>query len=451
MRFKAGYSLSILFLVYLMNYVDRVSVGIFADHMKRDLGLSDTQIGLLTGLLFAFFYAFMGIPVGRLADKYSRKAILSSCLAIWSIATAACGVAQNFAQLAAARMIVGIGEAGCTPSAHSYLSDLFSPKKRATAFSIYSMGPPIGLILAAVGGGWVAYHWGWRLGMIALGVPGLLLALVILLTLNEPERGRFDTGQTDHEAAPFQEVIGSIIDRPRIIAILFGIGFCAVGLYSVSAFSVPFLMRAYQMDVLQAGLLFGLSYGVSGALGAVFGGAVTDWAGSHDERWYTGVPMIVYLISGPVMALAFFQGDYRIFAALFVVGSFIVNMALAPAVAVLVNMMRPRMRASTSAIALFFAAVIGHGLGPTLTGFLSDVFSGWIFVAGEYGAVCTADGLADSVVSLCENASYHGLQYALALAAGFWLVAGLFYAMATFGWRAGKSPNSSDPITLPGE
>lgn len=243
MKQRTRYPLLILMLGYLANYIDRVSVGIFADPMKRDLHLTDGQLGLVSGLVFALFYAVLGIPIGRLADRYSRKHILAACLSIWSVATIACGACQGFIQLAMARMVVGVGEAGCTPTAHSFMSDLFPPTKRATAFSIYSMGPPLGVILGAVAGGWVAHHWGWRIGMFALGLPGLVLALVILVTLNEPTRGRYDAGDQHHHVEPLMAVVKLAYARPRIIAILFGIGFCAVGLYSVSSFTVPFLMR----------------------------------------------------------------------------------------------------------------------------------------------------------------------------------------------------------------
>lgn len=431
------YSLFILMLIYLSNYIDRVSIGIFADHIKADLGLSDTQLGLISGLVFALFYAVLGIPIGRLADRYSRKTILSVCLSVWSFATAICGLCQNFAQLAAARMAVGVGEAGCTPTAHSFMSDIFAPNKRATAFSIYSMGPPMGVIIGAIAGGWIAHVWGWRIGMIALGAPGLLLALIVMLTIREPERGTFDGGEAGERAPGFREVISLAAANPKIVLVLFGIGFCAIGLYSISSFTVPFLMRGYGMDVLQAGTLFGLSYGVAGAIGALCGGAVTDWAGSRHPRWYTGVPMLVYAIGGPLMALAFFQSDYRMFAALFVLGSLIVNMALAPAVAVLVNQVMPRMRGSMSAIALFFSAVIGHGLGPTLTGYLSDRFAAANF-GGGYAQSCKAGG-DTAIAELCRQSSFHGLQHALALAAAFWLVSAAFYAAATFGGRQNRA------------
>lgn len=436
------YFLIILTLIYMSNYIDRVAIGIFAEPIKRDLELTDTQLGLISGVVFALFYAVLGIPLGRLADRFNRKIIISSCLSIWSFATAMGGLCQGFAQLALTRMLVGVGEAGCTPTAHSLLSDTFPPDKRATAISIYSMGVPLGIIAGAIGGSWIAHLWGWRIGLIALGLPGLLLALIVMLTIKEPERGLLDSAQAVTETPPLREVLRTIVGSPIVIAVLFGIGFCAVGLYSISSFTVPFLIRAYDLDILAAGQAFGLSYGVAGALGALFGGMITDWAGARDMRWYTGVPALVYLVSGPLMAFAFFQSDLASFLILFTIGALVVNVALAPAVSVLINQVSPRMRGSMSAIALFFSALVGNGFGPTLTGYLSDNFAAASFGSRDYFELCHASTakVGGSYADACAQASYQGIQYALSVAAAFWLVSAAFYLFATFGPKRSASP-----------
>lgn len=431
MKRGSTYTLVILLACYMSNYIDRVMIGIFAEPIKADLNLSDSQLGLITGILFALFYAFVGLPIGRLIDRHSRKMIMASCLTLWSLATAMGGLCQNFAQLALTRMMVGVGEAGCTPTAHSLLSDIYPANRRATAISIYSMGVPIGIVAGAIGGGWLAQNWGWRIAMFLVGIPGILLAALITLTIEEPERGRFEESEAAEEPASFKDLLNEIWRQPQVVLILFATGFCAVGLYSVSTFTVPFLMRAYGFDVMTAGTIFGISYGASGAIGAAFGGVITDWAGKRDTLWYTRVPALVYLTGGPLVMLALLQSDYRLFIAFFTLGSLVLNLALALGVAVMINQVRPRMRGSMSAVALFFAAVIGNGFGPTLTGYLSDKFGAHIFGSASYLSLCRGKLTAEASHTACARASYHGLQYALLVAALFWIVTAGFYIAAT--------------------
>ena len=184
-----NYVLAMLVVVYVFNFLDRQIVTILAEPIKVDLGLNDTQIGLMTGLAFALFYTVLGIPIARLADRANRVSIISAALVIWSGMTALCGAAQNFGQMLAARIGVGVGEAGCSPPAHSLIADYYPPEKRASALSIYALGIPIGSILGPLAGGWIAEFYGWRMAFFIVGVPGIALALVVKLTIREPIRG----------------------------------------------------------------------------------------------------------------------------------------------------------------------------------------------------------------------------------------------------------------------
>ncbi|MDB5430840.1 MAG: transporter [Caulobacter sp.] len=429
------YVLALLVLVYMSNYVDRVVVGVLGEAIKTDLKISDTDLGLLTGITFVIFYGVLGVPIGRLADRFNRKWVLASCLTLWSLMTAVSGVAANFTQLMIARMGVGVGEAGCTPTAHSLLSDLFPPRKRSMAFGVYAVGPPLGIIAGTFGGGWIGQELGWRAGMFAVGLPGLILALVFVLTTREPVRGQHDVVAAEVKPPPFFTALKVFMGDRLFVHVMFGMACAAVGLYSISTFTVPFLIRAYDLKLFAAASLFGLSYGISGVLGASVGGTITDWLGTRDTRWYAGVPAIGYMGGGLLLAGALFQPDYRMFILMFVLGSVLVNIALAPCLAVVLNRVSARMRASASAVMLLASTLVGLGIGPTLTGVFSDLYAGRTFTGGgSFLAQCPgghAAKTADAALqAACKTSSFHGLQVALAVMVGFYVLASLIYVLA---------------------
>lgn len=428
------YVLTLLVFVYMSSYIDRVIVGVLGQAIKTDLKISDTDLGLLTGITFVIFYGVLGVPIGRLADRYNRKWLLTACLSLWSLMTTLSGLAGNFTQLMLARIGVGVGEAGCTPTAYSQLSDLFPPRKRSMAFSIYAAGPPLGIVVGTFGGGWIGQEFGWRAGMIAVGVPGLLLAAVIAFTTKEPPRGQFDGGAVPEKPEPFMTAVRVFFADKLFLHVTFGMASCAVALYSLSTFAVPFLMRAYDLNLFKAAMLFGVSFGISGALGAAVGGIITDFAGTRDARWYAGVPALGYGVAGSLLTSALFMADYRVFILLFVVGSLFANIALAPSQAVVLNRLTPRMRASGSAVMLLASSLIGLGLGPPLTGAISDAVAARTFSAGEFATQCPGGLAIDAANAVlmagCKAASFHGLQVALAIMVGFYLLASLIYVRA---------------------
>jgi len=250
------YVLALLVLIYMTNFADRVIIGVLGEPIKADLKISDTQLGLLTGMTFVIFYGVLGIPVGRLADRYSRKWVLAGCLSLWSIMTVLSGFTTNFRQLVFARFGVGIGEAGCTPAAHSLMTDFFPPARRSMAFAIYSAGSQLGIILGTLVGGWFGRAYGWRAGMIAVGLPGLLLFLLFVLTVREPERGRFDqTAAPDLSPPSLMTATRAFMADRLFVCVMLGMSCAVAGHYSLGIFAVPFLIRAYHLDLFTAAQL----------------------------------------------------------------------------------------------------------------------------------------------------------------------------------------------------
>jgi MFS family permease len=441
------YLLGLLVLIYTSNYVDRVIVGVVGQSLKTDLQLTDAQLGLLNGMAFILFYALMGVPLGHLADRANRKWLLSSCLALWSLMTTLSGFAGSFAQLMAARIGVGIGEAGSTPVGHSLISDSFPPEKRGTAVAVFGAGAPMGIIIGTVGGGWVAQHYGWRAGMMAVGLPGLVLALLLLTTIKEPVRGSFDA-PTDQKALPLRQALRTLLVDPLFRHVAIGLASAAVAVYSISAFAVPLLMRSYHLSLFGAASAFGLSYGLSGVAGSFIGGPLTDRAAKSDPRWYTRLPAIVYTAAGALLILALYAPNYGLFVALFVPGAVLLYIGLAPALSVLLNRFSPHMRGSVSALTLLITNVIGLGLGPVLSGLFSDSFAARAFHGGGiYSETCRHNVVA-AIKPACDQASFVGLQHAMTVVIAFLFVSALIYARA--GRHVGSGPtNTVSPTPQP--
>ncbi|MBT8143766.1 MAG: MFS transporter, partial [Gammaproteobacteria bacterium] len=221
-RNSRWYALGVLVLVFTSSHVDRQIMGILLEPIKQDLGASDTQMGLLVGLTFALFYATLGMPIAMLADRSNRRNIIAWAVTIWSVMTVACGYAQTFIQMVLMRVGVGVGEAGSNPPSHSMISDMFPMEERATAMSIFAMGVNFGVLIAFLGGGWMSEHWGWRTTFIVVGVPGLLIALLVRLTLVEPERGASDGKQVTEPAPGFWHVAQTMVTTPSVRNIVIG-------------------------------------------------------------------------------------------------------------------------------------------------------------------------------------------------------------------------------------
>ncbi len=387
----ANYVLAVLFVVYVFNFIDRQVLAILLDDIKRDIGVSDTYMGFLTGFAFVFFYTFAGIPIARLADRTSRRTIIAVGLTVWSGMTAASGLVRNFTELALARVGVGIGEAAGSPPAHSLISDYFPPERRATALSIYATGVYIGVMLAFVGGGWIGEHFGWRSVYLVIGAAGIPLALVVRFTVRELPRGYSDRVKPTTEAAaqvPLGEAFGYLLGCRSFLWITAAAAIQSLSGYGVLAWGPTFLGRVHGMGRVDIGLWLGVIIGVFGTAGAYLGGRLTDRLSPHDIRWYMRLPAVESIAGVPFVLGFLFAPDPWIALVLFAPFYLLGAMYVGPMLSMTQSLVPPQMRAMTSAILLFVLNMVGLGLGPFLVGYLNDA------LAPTYGAEAVRYSLA---------------------------------------------------------
>ena len=370
-----AYSLGLLLVIYIINNIDRQVMNILVEPVKADLGLDDGQIGWLIGGSFALFYTVAGLPIARLADRSNRRNIITVALLVWSAMTVVCGFAKSFPQLLAARIVVGVGEAGCTPPAHSMISDTFAPEKRATAISIYSLGVPFGMLIGLAFGGYLSDRLGWQSAFMVVGAPGVLLALITYWTLDEPKRGAFDA-LGDRAIEPVGDSLRFMAGLPTIRHMLAGSAVQTLFLAGVGAFHSSYLIRVHGLTTTQAGLGLGLIAGVAGGSAVFLSGVLADRLGRRDLRWHCWVPAFGGLASIPFSVLAY-TAESATWAIVWISVATLGNHQYsALGHAVLQGLVKPRMRAVMSATALFAMNAVGFGIGPVLVGELSDYFGG---------------------------------------------------------------------------
>ena len=368
----ARYVLGLLFVVYVFNFIDRQILAILLEPIKADLGVSDTAMGFLTGIAFAIFYTFAGIPIARLADRSSRRTVIAVGLALWSAMTAASGLARSFGQLALARIGVGIGEAACTPPAHSLLADYFPPERRATALAIYGMGIHVGILFGFLVGGWMNELFGWRNALYVVGLPGLALAVLVRLTVREPARGVADGLAVPHAAVPMRDAVREVRALASLRHMTLGAGLHSFAGYALAAWGPAFMVRVHHMGTAEVGTSLGLITGFGGAAGAIIGGTLVDRLGRRDARWVLWVPAIASTIEVPLL-IAFLVLESTTAALMVAVPAVLAGAVwLGPIFSAAQNLVGPAMRAFTSALMLFVVNLIGLGLGPQAVGLLND-------------------------------------------------------------------------------
>ncbi len=367
----SNYVLAILFIAYVFNFIDRTIPSMLVEPIKADLGVSDTQMGFLTGTMFALFYATMGIPIARLADVWVRKNIISIGLGLWSLMTAASGLVQSFGQMAAARIGVGVGEAALSPPAHSMIASYFSASRRATALGIYAMGIHIGILIGAVAGDFLREVWGWRVAFIAVGLPGLALALLVWFTVKEPPK----LSQGSPPTVP--EVFRYLWNLRSFRHLSFASGLTAFGGYSFASWAPTYLERVLGMVGTERGLKYGIVLGVGGAIGSVLAGWLSDRFGKSDLRWWMWVPAIATVGPLPFTLMFFFHTDANAAFAWVFPGLIIAAMYQAPVFATVQSLAKDQMRSVASGILLLVINLVGYACGPPTVGFLTDyVFDG---------------------------------------------------------------------------
>ena len=365
--------LVLLTLVYTFNFIDRQILVILQEPIRDELSLSDAQLGLLTGFSFALIYVTAGIPIAWLADRSNRRNIVAASLAFWSAMTALSGLVQNYGQLLAARVGVGVGEAGGSPPAHSIISDYFPPHQRGTALSFYSMGIYIGILLGFAGGGWVAEHFGWRSAFFLVGIPGIFYALVVLWLVREPKRGQWDQGGTPAKSS-FRETMACLRQRPTFWWISIGCAFTAFISYGNGNFMPSFLIRNHGMTLTEVGATLGLISGLSGAAGTFLGGFLSDRLALRDVRWYLWIPILGGALSMVPSYYTLLGDDTRWIIAALIPSGILSTLYLGPCIATCHNLVSPGMRAMASAILFFVLNIIGLGLGPLSVGLMSDLY-----------------------------------------------------------------------------
>lgn len=369
------HALFLLFCAYAVNYIDRQIVTILQEPIKADLKLSDTQLGLLTGLSFALFYATMGLPVARLADRYPRRSVIAGATLLWSAMTMACAGAFNFVSLLLCRMGVGVGEAGLSPPAHSLISDYYPPERRAAALGVYSSGIQVGVMLGFLLGGTINHYFGWRAAFLLVGLPGIVIAALIRFTVREPPRlGIAADGNGQERAGMFAAMRGLWAVRPfRLVAL--ACGFHTLVLYGQGHWTPPYLARVHGMAITEIAFWLALLSIGPGALGLWLGGVLADrWqAARANARLWIAAGSILLLL--PLEAAYALAPDVGTALAISAVTHFLGGAYLAPVIAHIHALFGPGSRALASAMLLLSLNLIGLGLGPLLVGWFSDLLA----------------------------------------------------------------------------
>ena len=368
-------ALGLLFLVSFFNYMDRYMLAVLLPGIKADLELSDSEIGFITGLAFTLFYATLGIPIARLADRHSRRKVIAAALAVWSVMTAICGLAQSFWQLALARVMVGVGEAGASPPSHSLIADLFQAKNRAAALSVFSLGAPVGILVGFTLGGWLSEIYSWRVALFVVAIPGLILASVVYRKLYEPRRGEADQLSEVPEQLPVWQTLRVLLGNATFRHISIATGLYTVLWLGVVQWLPSFFTRSFDLGIGQAGTWLAIILSSSQIIGMLAGGFFADAMGRRDLRWYVWIPAAAMLLSTPFFIITFTTHNVTLaMASLFL--PFMIGVMQGPATfATAQGVVSVQMRATAAALLLLVTNLIGGGIGPYAVGIFSDLLT----------------------------------------------------------------------------
>ncbi len=367
------YVLSILVVVYTFNFIDRQILSILLEPIKNDLQVSDTALGALSGFAFALFYATLGIPIARLADRSSRRNLIAIALTVWSGMTALSGLAQNYWQLLAARIGVGVGEAGCSPPAHSMIADYYPAHQRATALGIYALGIPLGILFGFIAGGWIEEFFGWRVAFFVVGIPGLILAIIFRLTVREPPRGLAEGRVMTAIQPSVTETFGYLWAKKSFRHLAIGGALTAFVGYGLTTWAPSFLSRSHGMSSGEIGTWLGLILGIPGGIGIVLGGFLADKFGSRDTRWFLWIVSVALVLSTP-FAVGVYLSPTATGALIFLMLPVLLgNFYQATTFSQTQGLVPLGMRAVAAAVLLFIINIVGLGLGPQAVGIVSDL------------------------------------------------------------------------------
>ena len=457
------YVLLLLMGVYTLNFIDRTLIAVVAQPIIESFRLTDSQWGLLYGPPFAIFYAVMGLPIALWADRSNRVKIITLCIILWSLMTALCGIAAGFISLLLFRIGVAVGEAGCTPPANSLIGDYFIARKRATALGVYSMGVTLGSVLANVFGGPIAEmqgldvgNWlqgaglgwlfggldwvnieGWRVAFVVVGLPGILVALLVLWTIKEPPRGYSDPPDVQvDKAPPLAEAFAELKRKPSFWWMAIAASLVAFVGYGLISFQAPFLQREHGLSVRDAALNFGAPLSLCAAAGTFLGGYITERLTPRLATAVAWVPAVGLLIAVPTYIAAFFLEDLSTIFILWAIASISHYAYLGAQYNIGQGVVSNRSRATAIAVLLILVSLIGNGIGPYFVGFMSDFFMAQQLAASEVGALLSpelckagAASLEAAQQTVCGVANSTGLKYAMAATVCWFILASLCFML----------------------
>jgi MFS family permease len=447
-----NYVLSALTLIYIMNFVDRGLLAVVGPELVPELGISDTQFGLLTGFGFALLYTIVGIPLARYADRANRVWIMTVCVALWSLMTALCGLATEitigsitigaFWVLLMCRVGVGIGEAGCTPPANSLIADYFAPRERSQALGVYAMGVTLGTMFANLIGGWVTDMFDWRTAFFVVGLPGLLVAAIFKFTVKEPPRGYTDpVGTASKDQVEMSEAIRELTTKPAFWYMTAGATVAAFCGYGISSFQSIFLVRAHEITTGEAAIWVNAPVSLSSAIGTF----ATGWLATKLYKKHPGaiawVPAIGLALSIPFYIFAFTTQNLLYAAMGLVIGGFVKYGYLAAQYTIGQGVVSMRVRAMATAVLLFVVNLFGYGFGPLFIGAISDIF--FVSGAAELGVAAEAlsrnqchprviGELSGNLQNVCGEVYAQSLQSAMVIMATLYAASSAFFLLT---WR----------------
>lgn len=438
------YILGMLLTVYIFNFIDRTIISILTEPIKESFGVEDWQMGLLGGPAFAILYTFVGVPIARFSERHHRIWIIAGSVALWSLMTVLCGFATSFIALFLFRIGVSIGEAGCSPPANSIIADYFIPKKRSTAVSIYALGIPLGNMFAYVFGGFIvgsldgptiaallnSWNWswaanaldwqnieGWRVAFVVVGIPGIIVAIILKMTVKEPPRGYTDPPEMQNkEQVGFREVLKILSKKPSYWHITMGVTIASFVNYGVGQFLVSFLIRTHEMSLFDASVKIAMALAVMAAIGTYMSGYLADKYAERFPKALALIPMCAVAGVIPMHVTGYMAESLWLAVPLLMVGQMLLYTYLCPLYAVPSGVVDSRMRATAVAITLFIVNLLGYGLGPPLIGALSTILNA-TFLSGIDPALsleaCKASKLAAAAQTACDSANADGLQWSM--------------------------------------
>ncbi|MEP2265234.1 MAG: MFS transporter [Parasphingorhabdus sp.] len=440
------YVLGMLLTVYIFNFIDRTIINILTEPIKESFGVEDWQMGLLGGPAFAILYTFVGIPIARFSEKRHRVWIIAGSIALWSLMTALCGFATSFIALFIFRIGVSIGEAGCSPPANSIIADYFIPKERSTAVSVYALGIPLGGMVAYVFGGFIvdsldgptvaamlnSWNWtwaanaldwqnieGWRVAFVVVGVPGIIVAMFVKMTIKEPPRGYTDPPEMQgKEHVGFAEVLKILKTKPAYWHVTMGVTIASFVNYGIGQFLVSFLIRTHEMSLFDASVKIAMALAVMASIGTYMSGFLADKYADRFPKALALIPMFALIGVIPMHITGYLVDDLWLAVPLLMIGQMLLYTYLCPLYAVPSGVVDSRMRATAVAVTLFIVNLLGYGLGPPLIGALSTILNS-TFLSGLDPTLtleaCKADNLAANVQAACDSANADGLQWSMVI------------------------------------